>query len=49
VRHHVLVLRNQVLVRDPVEIGDDQALLALGVLAKGNGSGDFGEHAGVLR
>jgi len=43
VRHYVLVLRDQVLVRDALQIGDDQALLALGVLAEGHRSRDFGE------
>ncbi len=49
VRRHVLVLRDQVLVGDAVEVGDDQALLALRVLAERHGAGDFRQHAGVLR
>ena len=49
VRRHVLVLRDQVLVRDAVEVGDDQALLALGVLAERHRAGDFRQHARVLR
>src|SRR5574340_766916 len=46
---HVLFLGDQVLVRNPVEVGDDQALLALCVLAERDGAGDFRQHAGVLR
>jgi hypothetical protein len=49
VHQHVLVLRDQELVSVAVEVGDDQALLALGVLAERHGPGDFGQHAGVLR
>jgi hypothetical protein len=45
----VLVLGDQVLVRHAVQIGNDQALLALGVLAEGDRSGHFGQHAGILR
>ena len=48
VRHHVLVLGDQVLVRGAVEIGDDETLLALGVLAERNRAGHLGQHAGVL-
>ena len=45
---HVLVLRDQVLVRHAVDVGDDQTLLALGVLAERDGAGDFRQHAGIL-
>lgn len=45
---HVLVLGDQELVLGAVHVGDDQALLALGLLAEGNGAGHVGQHAGVL-
>ena len=48
VHQHVLVLGNQVFVRYAIKIGDDQTLLALGVLAEGNRTGVLGEHAGIL-
>src|SRR2546426_1087580 len=48
VRHDVLLLRDQVLVRNPLRVGDDQALLALRVLAERHRSGDLGEHPRVL-
>src|SRR6266699_7271731 len=48
VRHHVLVLRDQVLVRDTLRIGDDQTLLALGVLSEGHRSRDLGEQPCIL-
>src|SRR5438034_1476000 len=48
VRHNVLVLRDQVLVGDALRIGDDQALLALGVLAEGHRSRDLGEQPRIL-
>src|SRR5690606_34912957 len=48
VHQHLLLLGNQELVADAFKIGDDQPLLALGVLSKGNCTGDFGQHAGVL-
>jgi len=46
---HVLVFRDQVLVHRAFEIGDDQALLALGILAERHRSGEFRQHAGILR
>ena len=49
VRRHVLVLRDQILVRHAVEVGDDEALLALRILAERHRAGDFGQQAGVLR
>ena len=49
VRGDVLVLGDQVLVRNAVQVGNDQALLALGVLAERNGAGDFRQHAGIFR
>ena len=48
VRHHVLVFRDQVLVGDAVQVGDDQALLALRILAERDRARDFGEHARIL-
>src|SRR5206468_4809637 len=48
-RGDVLVLRDQILVRDTVQVGDDQALLALRILAERHGAGDFRQRAGVLR
>ncbi len=48
VHHEVLVLRDQELVRGAIRLGDDQALLALGLLAEGHRAGVLGEHAGIL-
>ena len=45
----MLVLGDQVLVLLLVEVGDHQALLALGVLAEAHRAGDFRQHARVLR
>ena len=39
----------QGLVRNSVEVGDHEPLLALRILAERHGAGDFGEHAGILR
>ncbi len=36
-------------MRHAVEVGDDEALLALGVLAERNGAGDLRKQAGILR
>jgi hypothetical protein len=44
----VLVLGDQVLVRLAVEVGDDQALLALGVLAERDRAGDLRQLARFL-
>src|SRR5688500_7535151 len=49
VHQQVLVLGDQVLVLLLVEVGDHQALLALGVLAEAHRAGDFREYPGVLR
>ena len=49
VHQEVLVLGDQVLVLLLVEVGDHQALLALGVLAEAHRAGDFRQHARVLR
>ncbi|MDT4833663.1 hypothetical protein FQZ97_672800 [compost metagenome] len=49
VHQHLLFLRNQELVAHTFQVGDDQALLALGVLAERDRAGDVGQHAGVLR
>ena len=48
VDQHMLVLRNQGFAGAAVQISDDQALLALGVLAERHGAGDFRQHAGIL-
>ena len=48
VHQDVLVLGDQELVRLAVQVGDHQALLALGVLAERHRAGDLGEHARVL-
>src|SRR5690606_307532 len=48
VHQHLLFLGNQELVADAFEVGDDQTLLVLGVLAERNRTRDFGEHAGIL-
>ncbi len=48
VHQHVLFLRDQELVGVTVQVGDDQADLAFGFLAEGDGAGGFGQHAGVL-
>ena len=42
-----LVIRNS--CGNAVQIGNHQTLLALGVLAERNGTGDFSQHAGILR
>jgi len=44
-----LVLGDQVLVLLLVEVGDHQALLALGVLAEAHRAGDLRQDARVLR
>jgi hypothetical protein len=49
VHGHVLVLRDQELVGLAVEVGDDQTLLALRVLAERHRAGDLRQHARVLR
>src|SRR6185437_14096205 len=49
VRGDVLVLRYQILVRDPVQIGDHQPLLALGVLAERDRAGHLRQRSGILR
>src|SRR3546814_12848243 len=48
VNQNLLFLGNQELVAYTFQIGDDQTLLALGVLAERNRSGDIGKHAGIL-
>src|SRR5690606_25012824 len=48
VDQHLLFLGNQELVADAFQVGDDQTLLALGVLAEGNRTRDFSQHAGIL-
>src|SRR5690606_22932282 len=48
VDQHLLFLGNQELVADAFQVGDDQTLLALGVLAEGNRTRDFCQHAGIL-
>src|SRR5258708_26436393 len=45
----VLVLRDQVLVGGAVEVRDDQALLALGVLAERDRAGRSEEHTSELQ
>src|SRR5574343_1085980 len=49
VHQNVLVLGDQELVSIAVEIGNDQTLLALGVLTKADGAGGFGQHGSILR
>ena len=41
-------LRHEGLVRNTFLVGDDEALLALGVLAETDRAGDFGQHRGFL-
>ena len=48
VHQHVLLFRDQELVRVAVQVSDDQTLLALRVLAERDRTGDFRQHAGVL-
>src|SRR5690606_31691825 len=48
VDQHLLLFGNQGFVADAVQVGDDQALLALGVLAERDRAGDVGQSAGVL-
>ena len=49
VHHDVLVLGNQELVDRAVRLGDHKTLLALGILAEGDGTGHLRQHAGILR
>src|SRR5690554_118531 len=49
VHQHLFFLGNQELVADAFQVGNDQALLALGVLAERNRTRDIGKHAGVFR
>src|SRR5258706_3859904 len=44
----MFVFRDQELVFLAIEIGDDQALLALGLLAEGHRAGDFSQRAGIF-
>src|SRR5690606_22204065 len=48
VHQHLFFLGNQELVADAFQVGDDQALLALGVFAERNRTRDIGQHAGVF-
>ncbi len=48
VYQHMLFLGNQEFMRHAIHIGDHQALLALGVLAERDRSGDLGQHARIL-
>src|SRR5690606_18123173 len=48
VHQHLLFLRNQELVADAFQVGDDQALLALGVFTERNRTRNVGQHAGVF-
>ena len=48
VHQHVLLFRDQELVGVAVQVGDDQTLLALGVLAERDRTGDLCQHAGIL-
>ena len=48
VHHDVLVLRNQVLVRHPLKIGDDQTLLTFRILTEGNCPGILRQNASIL-
>ncbi len=45
---HLLLFRNQELVCNAFEVGNHQALLALGVLAERNRTRDIGQHASVF-
>src|SRR5690606_5466688 len=48
VHQHLFFLGNQELVADTFQVGNDQPLLALGVLPERNRTRDFCQHAGVL-
>ena len=48
VNQDVLLFRDQEFKGIALKVGDDQTLLALGVLAKRHRTGDVGEHAGIL-
>src|SRR5690554_32319 len=48
VHQNLFFLGNQELVADAFQVGDDQALLALGVFPERNRTRNFGQHAGIL-
>ena len=45
---NVLILGNQVLMGGAIEIGNDQTLLALRILAEADSAGVFGQNGGIL-
>ena len=45
---YMLVLGNQVLMGNSVQIGDYQALLTFGILAKRYDTSNFRQYAGIL-